>query len=233
MVTIEPTNKKILIVEDEWRIARFLQIELGHENYQSTIEVNGRRAFERIMQEDFDLILLDVMLPEMDGTEICKRVREISNLPIIMVTAKQSIEDRVRGLDLGADDYIVKPFAIQELLARIRSIFRKQAIVNQDTGEKELRIKNITLYPERFEAFINGHPLALTKKEYDLLLFLVLNKHIVLSRERILQEVWGYDYIGDTNTVDVFIRFLRSKIDEAFGEKYIYTVRGVGYVVKD
>lgn len=220
-------------MEDEWKIARFLQIELGHENYQSTIEVNGQRAFDRIMQEAFDLILLDIMLPEMDGAEICKRVREVSNVPIIMVTARQSVEDRVRGLDSGADDYIVKPFAIQELLARIRAIFRKQASLHQVPDEKELRIKNLTLYPERFEAFINSQPIALTKKEYDLLLFLVLNKQIVLSRERILQEVWGYDYTGDTNTVDVFIRFLRAKIDEVCGEKYIYTVRGVGYVVKD
>ncbi len=230
---MESSSKRILIVEDEWKIARFLQMELEHETYQTAIETNGRRALDRITQEQFDLILLDVMLPEIDGMEICKKVREVSEVSIIMVTAKEGIEDRVHGLDSGADDYIVKPFAIQELLARIRVIFRKQKPLTHKPDERELTVKNLTLYPERFEALVDGKPIELTKKEYDLLLFLVRNKQIVLRRERILQEVWGYDYVGDTNTVDVFIRYLRAKLDEAFEEKYIYTVRGVGYVVKD
>lgn len=230
---MELLNKKILIVEDEQKIARFLQMELEHEKYQTAIEVNGRRALDRITQEPFDLILLDIMLPELDGLAICKKVREFSDVPIIMVTAKESIEDCVHGLDIGADDYITKPFAVQELLARIRAIFRKQSSLNRIPYQRELRIKNLVLYPERFQALVDGKPIELTKTEYDLLLFLVLNKHIVLSRERILQEIWGYNYIGDTNIVDVFIHYLRDKLDESLGEKFIHTVRGVGYVVKD
>lgn len=230
---MEYLNKKILIVEDEQKIARFLQMELEHEKYQTAIETNGRRALERITHEPFDLILLDVMLPEMDGYAICRKVRESSQIPIIMVTAKESVADRVHGLDIGADDYITKPFAVQELLARIRAIFRKQTVLPRPPCPKELRIKNLVLYPERFEALVDEKPIELTKKEYELLSYLVLNKHIVLSRERILHEIWGYDYIGDTNIVDVFIHYLRDKLDDSLGENFIHTVRGVGYVVKD
>jgi DNA-binding response OmpR family regulator len=173
------------------------------------------------------------MLPEMDGLTICRKVREFSQIPIIMVTAKESVEDRVHGLDIGADDYITKPFAVQELLARIRAVFRKQTALNQIHGQKELRLNKLVLYPDRFEAQADGKPIELTKKEYELLLYLVSNKQIVLSRERILHEIWGYDFIGDTNIVDVFIHYLRDKLNESLGENIIYTVRGVGYVVKD
>lgn len=221
----------LLIVEDEWKIARFLQLELEHEGFTTEIEANGRHALERIVQENFDLVLLDVMLPEMDGLEICKRVREVSDIPIIMVTAKGELDDKVEGLNIGADDYLTKPFAIQELLARIRAALRKRNV----SGLKEniLHLRNLTLHPSRYEAQVDGQLVELTKKEYDLLEYLVRNKHVVLDREHILQEVWGYDYLGDTNVVDVYIRYLRSKLDERFGEKYIHTVRGVGYVVKD
>jgi len=226
-------TKKILIVEDEIKIARFLQMELEYEGYKTTIEANGRRALDMIIQGDFDLILLDVMLPEMDGMEICKRTREITNTPIILVTAKDDIDDKVNGLDLGADDYLTKPFAIQELLARIRTALRKQQASNPSVDGNYLHVKNLILYPERYEVQVNGQSVDLTKKEYDLLEYLLRNKQIVLGRERILQEVWGYDYFGDTNVVDVYIRYLRSKLDEQFEQKYIHTVRGVGYVVKD
>lgn len=226
-------TKKILIVEDEIKIARFIQMELEYEGYQTTIEANGRRALDKIIQEDFDLILLDVMLPEMDGMEICKRTREITNVPIILVTAKGDIDDKVKGLDIGADDYLTKPFAIQELLARMRTALRKHQTSIPCAEEQSLQIKNLILYPARYEVQVNGQLVDLTKKEYDLLEYLLRNKQIVLSRERILQEVWGYDYFGDTNVVDVYIRYLRSKLDEPFDEKYIHTVRGVGYVVKD
>lgn len=226
-------NNNILIVEDEWKIARFLQMELEHEGFKTAIEANGRRALDRIIQEPFDLVLLDIMLPEMNGIEICQRVRELSEIPIIMVTAKDDIEDTVVGLDTGANDYLTKPFAIQELLARIRALLRKHKTMYQSEDENILSVKNLVLFPSRYEAQIDEHPIDLTKKEYDLLEYLVRNKHIVLDREHILQEVWGYEYIGNTNVVDVYIRYLRSKIDERFGEKYIHTVRGVGYVVKD
>lgn len=226
-------GKKILVVEDEWKIARFLQMELEHEGFQTAIEGNGRRALDRIMQENFDLILLDLMLPEMDGMKVCRRVRELSEIPIIMVTAKDDIEDKVTGLDSGANDYLTKPFAIPELLARIRAAFRKTNAGGRQPGETKSEVKNLKLYPHRYEVRVDDQLVALTKKEYDLLDYLLRNKNLVLNRESILQNVWGYEYAGDTNVVDVYIRYLRNKLDERFGQKYIYTIRGVGYVVKD
>lgn len=229
---MQPEPGIILIVEDEWKIARFIQMELAHEGYTAVIETNGRHALSRIMQEDFSLVLLDVMLPDMDGIEICRRVREVSTVPIIMVTAKDDVEAKVRGLDTGADDYLTKPFAIQELLARTRAALRKHKH-RQVTSDSELFLKNIVLFPSRYEIQVDNQLVELTKKEYDLLEYLIRNKHVVLDREQILREVWGYDYIGDTNVVDVYVRYLRSKLDERFSQKYIHTVRGVGYVVKD
>ena len=223
---------RIFIVEDERRIARFLQIELEHEGFETATEDNGQRAFERIGQERFDLVLLDVMLPGIDGFEVCRKVREFSSVPIIMLTAKDELEDKVTGLDIGADDYITKPFAIQELMARIRAALRKHQAPETSEGER-LTCKNLVLYPSRYEVTVNGEEIHLTKKEYSLLEYLLRNKRNVLTRDQILQEVWGYDYAGDTNVVDVYIRYLRAKIDERFGDKYIYTVRGVGYVIKD
>ena len=224
---------KILIVEDEHRIARFLQMELEHEGFVTAAEANGQRAYERIVQENYDLILLDIMLPEMDGLTICREVRKLSDVPIIMLTAKDEIEDKVNGLDIGADDYLTKPFAIQELLARIRAALRKHAPASESPEGEVLTVKNLTLYPSRYEVLVGEENVELTKKEYSLLEYLMRNKRTVLTRDQILQKVWGYDYIGDTNVVDVYIRYLRAKIDDRFGEKYIYTMRGVGYVVKD
>lgn len=223
---------KIFIVEDKRRIARFLQMELEHEGFQTANESNGLRAYERIIQEDYDLVLLDIMLPGMDGLTICKNVRKLSDIPIIMLTAKDEISDKVTGLDIGADDYITKPFAIQELLARIRVALRKH---NNNTKQEEPSVftfKNITVYLERHEVTVNNTIVELTKKEYDLLLYMLQNHDHVLSREQILQSIWGYEYMGDTNVVDVYIRYLRSKIDDEFNEKYIHTVRGIGYVIK-
>jgi two-component system response regulator ArlR len=230
---MQPEKKRIIIVEDEWKIARFIQMELEHEGYEASIETNGRRGLELIVQGNYDLVLLDVMLPELSGIEICRRVREISDIPIIMVTAKDEVEDKVQGLDIGANDYLTKPFAVQELLARTRAVFRKQKTAPAVASQNELRVKNLVLFPDRYEALVDEQLVELTKKEYDLLEYMVRNKQVVLGRERILQEVWGYDYIGDTNVVDVYIRYLRSKLDEQFEQKYIHTVRGVGYVVKD
>ncbi|HMM22494.1 MAG TPA: response regulator transcription factor [Selenomonadales bacterium] len=224
---------KILIVEDEAKIASFIQLELVHQGFTTVIETNGRKALDRITQENFDLILLDLMLPEMDGMEICRRVREVSTVPIIMLTARGDIEDKVTGLDIGADDYITKPFVVPELLARIRAALRKHNIFVQQQTEDVLSVKNMVLFPSRYEVQIDGQHVELTKKEYDLLEYLVRHKNWVLARERIVLEVWGYEYMGDTNVVDVYVRYLRSKLDEPFGQKYIHTVRGVGYVVKD
>ncbi len=224
---------RIFIVEDEHRIARFLQMELEHEGFQTATEENGRRAFERIIQEKYDLVLLDIMLPEMDGLTICRQVRELSEVPIIMLTAKDEVEDKVNGLDIGADDYITKPFAIQELFARIRAALRKHKNSGDEPQGEMLTVKDLVLYPSRYEVKVKEERVELTKKEYSLLEYLLRNKRNVLTRDQILQKVWGYDYVGDTNVVDVYIRYLRAKIDDHFGEKYIYTVRGVGYVVKD
>ena len=226
---------KIFIVEDERRIARFLQIELEHEGYETAMEDNGRRALDRIVQGDFDLVLLDVMLPEMDGMEICRKVREVSEVPIIMLTARDDVSDMVSGLDLGADDYITKPFDMQDLLARIRRALRshyKERPEEEEENER-LTVKDLIMIPSRFEVRVKGEFVQLTKKEYTLLEYLLRNKRNVLSREQILQSVWGYDYNGDTNVVDVYIRYLRSKIDERFQEKYIHTVRGIGYAIRD
>ncbi len=226
---------RVFIVEDERRIARFLQIELEHEGFGTATEANGRRAYERIMQEDYDLVLLDIMLPDMDGMEICRRVREVMDIPIIMLTARDDIEDKVNGLDIGADDYVTKPFVMQELMARIRAALRKHTSPQkkEDAEGEKLVVKDLVLYPSRYEVQVKGENVELTKKEYSLLEYLMRNKRMVLSRDQILQEVWGYDYAGDTNVVDVYIRYLRSKIDDKFHDKYIHTVRGVGYVVKE
>lgn len=229
-------GKKILIVEDERRIARFLQMELEHEGFETEIEENGRRAYERIIQGDFDLVLLDVMLPEMDGLTICQKVRELSDIPIIMLTARDEIDDKVKGLDTGADDYVTKPFAVPELLARMRAALRKQTksdVEGETSTNEELKLKNLTMNIARHEVMVGDESVELTKKEFDLLEYLIRNKRSVLSRDQILSQVWGYDYMGDTNVVDVYIRYLRAKLDDRFDEKYIHTMRGVGYVVKD
>lgn len=227
-------DKKILIVEDEQKIARFLEMELRHEGFTAAKEENGLQALDRIVQEDYDLVLLDIMLPGMDGITICRRVRELGiNVPIIMLTAKDSIEDKVQGLDIGADDYVTKPFAMQELLARIRVALRKRQADAGKAVRQEIVCGAIKIYPELYQVQVNNVSIELTRKEYELLFYLVSNRNHVMSREQILQSVWGYDYLGDTNVVDVYIRYLRTKIDNPFGYKQLQTVRGVGYVIKD
>ena len=171
----------------------------------------------------------------MDGFEICQKVRELSDVPIIMLTARDDIEDKVNGLDIGADDYLTKPFAIKELLARIRLILRRKSVAQEkeEPRGEVLQVKNLKIIPAQYEVIVGNTKVSLTKKEYDLLEYLVRNKRVVLTREQILSNVWGYDYAGDTNVVDVYIRYLRSKLDDKFGEKYIHTMRGIGYVVKE
>ncbi len=228
-------KQKILIVEDKKEIARFIQMDLMHSGFDTAIEGNGQRAFERIIQEDYDLVLLDIMLPEMNGLEICKRVRALqSNVPIIMLTAKDSLDDKIDGLNIGADDYITKPFEFKELLARINAALRKVSKRASDENfERRFIVKDLVLYPERYEVQLKGNPVDLTRKEYKLLEYLVENKRSVLTRDQILQHVWGYDYPGDTNVVDVYIRYLRAKIDIPSNERYIQTMRGVGYKIKE
>ena len=229
-------NKKILVVEDTERIARLLQLTLEMEGgYKVSIESNGRRAYERIMQEEYDLVLLDIMLPEMDGFEICQKVRAFSEIPpIIMLTAKDDLKDKITGLKLGAIDYMTKPFNSDELLVRVQNILKLYA--EKAAGNKRVKnyvVKNLVLSPDTREVIVNNQKIELSQKEFELLCYLVENKRIVLSREKILEKVWGYDYFGDTNVVDVYIHALRDKIDKPFNEKYIHTERGVGYVIRD
>lgn len=228
--------KRILVVEDDKKIARFLQIDLNHSGYSTEIELNGRRALDKIVQGNYDLILLDVMLPGMDGLTICERVRAVSDVPIIMLTAKDDISDRVQGLDIGADDYITKPFAMEELLARIRNVFRqreREPKIDEYNEDFKYVFRDIELSPARHEVKIKGERVELTKKEFSLIEYLMKNKSLVLSRDQILRDVWGYDYLGDTNVVDVYVRYLRTKIDERFGEHYITTIRGIGYSMRE
>lgn len=220
---------KILIIEDEEKIARFVELELGYEGYVTTKAFDGRTGLELAETGEFDLILLDVMLPQLSGMEVLRRIRRNSSVPVIMLTARDSVMDKVSGLDSGANDYITKPFAIEELLARIRSALRK--ITLEDAGV--LSAAGLVLDSGRHTVTMMGNPIDLTKREFDLLHFLLKNKGIVISREALLEHVWGFDFSGETNAVDVYIRFLRGKIDEVYNVKLIHTVRGVGYVIKD
>jgi len=225
-------RKRLLIIEDETKIARFMQLELEHEGYLVDLETNGRAGLEKSLSGEYDLILLDVMLPTLNGMEVLRRLRQTVSTPVIMLTAKDGITDKVMGLDLGADDYITKPFAIEELLARIRAAFRHKRIVASETGSL-LRLGKLRLDMQKYTVTYDSAAIELTKTEFDLLKCLLLNKGIVLSRDTLLEKVWGYDYPGDTNIVDVYIRYLRSKIDDRYNIKIIHTVRGVGYQVKD
>ncbi len=222
-----PMSDKILLVEDEEKLARFVELELCHEGYEVVKAFDGREGLAAFEAGRFDLVLLDIMLPGLGGFEVLRRIRKNSGVPVIMLTARDAIMDKVAGLDGGADDYITKPFAIEELLARIRTALRKRG-----AGEA-LAVGRLSLDAASRIAAMDGTPLDLTKREFDLLQFLLENKGIVLTREVLLGKVWGYDFQGETNTPDVYIRFLRSKIDEAFGVKYIHTVRGVGYVLRE
>lgn len=218
---------KILIVEDERQMSMFIEMELKHEGYTALAVYNGLDAIKKIEMQQFDLIILDIMLPGLNGLEVCKRIRRFSQIPIIMLTAKSEIKDKVNGLDIGGNDYITKPFAIEELLARIRVIQR-----NKEVETEEMRLKDLVIDLKMHKVMRGNRVIELTKKEFDLLEILLINKNIVMTREQIIDKVWGFDFEGDTNVVDVFIRYLRSKIDDDFENKIISTVRGVGYVIK-
>ncbi|MBU3157261.1 response regulator transcription factor [Clostridium estertheticum] len=224
-------EQKILIIEDEVKIARFLELELKYEGYIVSQSHDGREGLDKAMNEVFDLILLDIMLPSLNGLEVLRRLRQVSDIPIIMLTAKDEIMDKVTGLDIGANDYMTKPFAIEELLARIRTALKKNTQVNKSSNI--LSVGELIIDLDQHMVSFNNNSIDLTKTEFDLLKLLVDNKNIVLTRNKIIDIVWGYEYMGDTNVVDVYIRYLRSKIDDRFSKKFIYTVRGVGYLLKD
>ncbi len=222
-------GERILIIEDEVKIARFLELELEYEGYSVERQHDGRNGLERAVSGDFDLIILDVMLPSLNGMEVLRRLRQSSETPVIMLTAKDEVTDKVMGLDIGADDYMTKPFAIEELLARIRVILKRKKAPLQNTC---ISAGGLKIDLDKYSVSFNHEGIDLTKKEYDLLKYLVENKNVALTREKILETVWGYDYYGDTNVVDVYIRYLRSKIDDRYKVKFIHTVRGVGYIFK-
>ncbi|HEQ4221067.1 TPA: two-component system response regulator CovR [Streptococcus pyogenes] len=226
-------TKKILIIEDEKNLARFVSLGLQHEGYEVIVEVNGREGLETALEKEFDLILLDLMLPEMDGFEVTRRLQTEKTTYIMMMTARDSIMDVVAGLDRGADDYIVKPFAIEELLARIRAIFRRQDIESEKKVPSQGIYRDLVLNPQNRSVNRGDDEISLTKREYDLLNILMTNMNRVMTREELLSNVWKYDEAVETNVVDVYIRYLRGKIDIPGKESYIQTVRGMGYVIRE
>lgn len=222
----------ILVIEDETQIARVLKMELGYEGYQVSVEHNGKAGLETALQTEMDLILLDVMLPGLSGIEVLRRYRkENRNTPIILLTARNTTFDKVAGLDHGADDYVTKPFEIEELLARIRACLRNHPKSKEE--ESVLQVEDLIIETDSREVSRNGKFISLTPKEYDFLVYLVMNKNKVVTRENIILNVWGYEYEGETNVIDVTVTHLRKKIDEGFSSQLITTVRGIGYTIKD
>ena len=222
-------SERILLVEDEEKLARMVELELKYEGYQVEKALDGRKGLELALSGGFDLVLLDIMLPQLSGMEVLRRLRRESQIPVLMLTARDSVVDKVAGLDSGADDYVTKPFAIEELLARIRAVLRNKS----GQSGAPLAVGPLVMDVEKHQVMVRGQSVELTKKEFDLLRHLLENKDRVLTREALLDAVWGFDFVGETNSVDVYIRFLRSKLDDAFGLKLIHTVRGVGYVIKE
>lgn len=256
---------RILIVEDEEKIARFVTLELEHEGYQVEHAADGRTAVDLALERDYDLILLDVLLPQLNGMEVLRRVRKHKDVPVIMVTARDAVMDKVAGLDAGADDYLTKPFAIEELFARIRVALKRAEAVRAasrvggaagagmaggagadaaaspagDSAQTAaapspaaLTVGSVALDPDRREVTVGGSSIVLTAREFDVLALLMAHAGTVLTRERIAHEALGYEYVGDTNNVDVHIAHLRAKIEDAGGARIIQTVRGVGYVCR-
>jgi DNA-binding response OmpR family regulator len=223
----------ILIVEDEKKIARFLELELKHEGYDVLTAFDGRSGLDTALEKDPDLLILDLMLPELSGIEVCRRLRHTSDLPIIMLTAKDDVSDKVMGLDMGADDYVTKPFAIEELLARIRVALKKRRARDarqQETQDHLMTVGCVSIDTASWQVRVKGETVPLTRKEFDTLRYLMEHRGAAVTRDQLMNEVWGYDYIGDSNIVDVYIRYLRHKIDDQYGIKTIHTIRSVGYL---
>ncbi len=225
---------KILIIEDEENLAHFVELELKHEGYETYACESGRTGLEVALSEEWDAILLDLMLPHLNGLEVCRRVRQVKNTPIIMMTARDSVIDRVSGLDHGADDYVIKPFAIEELLARLRAVLRRVDLESEYNSSKQTTVSYRDLVIEKENRVVRrgDEIIELTKREYELLLTLMENVNVVLARDVLLKEVWGYESQIETNVVDVYIRYLRNKIDRPGEDSYIQTVRGTGYVMR-
>ena len=221
--------KKILIIEDESNISDFVKMELEYEGYEAEISEDGKEGLIKALREDYDLIVLDLMLPGISGLEVCRRLKKEKYIPVIMLSAKDSVMDKVAGLQIGADDYIAKPFAIEELIARIQVIFRRTEKVKSNI----IKFKDLSIQLESRTVMKNEEKINLTNKEYELLILLLNNKGKVVTRDNILNEVWGYDYDAGTNVVDVYVSYLRNKLDEKNKEAYIETVRAVGYIISE
>ena len=220
----------ILLIEDEMNIAKFVELELNHENFDVTVSFDGREGYELAIENTYDLLLIDVMLPNLNGLEICRRIRKVKDVPIILITARDAVIDRVSGLEAGADDYVVKPFAIEELLARIRAILRR--VVHSTLGSDSiLSVRGLEVDKKAYQVTYQGEEIIFTKTEYDLLVCFMENFDIVLTRDQILELVWGYESEVETNVVDVYIRHLRKKLPKEVA-LLIETVRGVGYVIR-
>ncbi|PPQ49511.1 DNA-binding response regulator [Paenibacillus peoriae] len=233
-------EKSVLVIDDEEKISRLLQLELSHEGYAVEIAQTGREGLEKALAGTWDIIILDIMLPEMNGVEVLKQIRKVDNhTPVIMVTARNTTPDKVSGLDEGANDYITKPFEIEELLARMRASMRHQmeptatALQEEDKPPSRLQVDSLVLERKTRSVVREGNRIELTPKEYDLLLYLMEHKNQVLQRDQMIQNVWGFDFVGDTNVVDVYIRYVRKKIDHGYKKKLIKTVRGVGYCIRE
>lgn len=223
------TNPRILVVEDEEKLAKFVQLELGYEGYDVTVANDGLSGLMAARDGEPDLVLLDWMMPGLTGVEVCRRLRATgAMMPVILLTAKDDIEDRVAGLDAGADDYVVKPFSIEELLARVRAHLRR----NQPEDPESFQFADLTLNRKTREVKRGDRAIELTAKEFDLLDYLISHPKQVLTRDRILEEVWGYDFMGDSNIIEVYIRYLRLKLESENESRLIQTVRGVGYVMR-
>lgn len=225
---------RILIVEDEEKLNRMIELELKYEGYETGKTLDGRTGLDMALSGGYDLVLLDIMLPGLNGLEVLRRIRkENERLPVILLTARDTTMDKVSGLDSGADDYVTKPFAIEELLARIRTALRKHAKAAAAPAEENAyTVQDVRLEKDARRVLVNGTEVKLTRKEFDLLECLVEHRGKVMDRSSLLEQVWGYDFAGETNSVDVVVRFLRSKIDEPYGLTLIETVRGVGYVIR-
>ncbi|WP_273833873.1 response regulator transcription factor [Guptibacillus sedimenti] len=222
----------ILLVEDEVNVIQFMQLELKHEGYEVTTAKDGEEAMARFQEREWSVILLDWMLPKLDGLEVCRRIRKTSQVPIIILTARDYVGDKILGLDRGADDYITKPFEIEELLARIRAVLRRAQAQGEKAKEDKLVIENLEVNLKSRRVTREGNEIELTQREFDLLVFLMKHEGEALGREWLLSAVWGYDFAGETNVVDVYIRYLRNKLDRDYEPTLIHTVRGIGYILR-
>ena len=228
----ERDTMRILVVEDDRLLNNTLCYNLDAAGYVVDSALTKSAASNFLIKQDYDLIVLDVMLPRLNGLEVLRRIRKEGNtVPILLLTARDAVMDKVSGLDAGADDYITKPFAIEELLARIRVALKRKSTDRQETHK--LEIHGVSLDTDRHEVMVAGEPVELTNREFELLHTLMENKNIVMDREKLMNIVCGYEYVGETNIIDVYIRYLRTKIDDRFGIKLITTVRGVGYVIRE